>query len=83
MPPRDMFDPDGMHHDKRQEYESWYLEQIRCLVNFNLPQEMKEYCFPDAKLLKTICQKFQEDFMQKAQFDPLEQCITMGSTCNL
>lgn len=83
MPPRDMFDPDGMYHEKRREFEFWYQEQTQRDVIFNLSQEIKEYCFSGVKLLTAGCQKFREDFIQKAQFDPMEQCITIASACNL
>ena len=34
------------------------------------------------KLLKAGCRKFREEFKQKADFDPLEKCVTVASSCN-
>ena len=47
-----------MNPDKRQEFLNWYQEQVRRNVEYNLCQEMEEYCISDVKLLKAGCQKF-------------------------
>ena len=44
---------------------------------------MKSTAFSDVKLFKAGCQKFREEFSQEVQFDPMEQCITIASACNL
>ena len=43
---------------------------------------MEAYCESDVKLLKAGCQKFRQEFQQKADFDPLEKCVTIASACN-
>ena len=43
---------------------------------------MKAYCESDVKLLKAGCREFREEFKQKADFDPMEKCVTMASACN-
>ena len=45
-------------------------------------REMEAYCESDVKLLKAGCQKFRQEFQQKANFDPLEKCVTIASACN-
>ena len=42
-------------------------------------REMEAYC---VKLLKAGCRKFREEFKQKADFDPMEKCVTIASACN-
>ena len=43
---------------------------------------MEAYCESDVKLLKAGCRKFREEFKQKADFDPMEKCVTIASACN-
>ena len=82
MPPRDTYDPDGMCAKKKAEFEQWYQEKVNDNYHFVLRREMEAYCESDVKLLKAGCQKFRQEFKQKADFDPLEKCITIASACN-
>ena len=43
---------------------------------------MEVYCESHVKLLKAGCRKFREEFKQKADFDPMEKCVTIASACN-
>ena len=43
---------------------------------------MEAYCESDVKLLKAGCRKFRKEFKQKADFDPMEKCVTVASACN-
>jgi len=43
---------------------------------------MKAYCHSDVKLLKEGCRKFRQEFQERAEFDPIEKCITIASACN-
>ena len=79
MPPRDMYDPDGMSAKKKAEFEQWYQEKVNDNHHFVLRQEMEAYCESDVKLLKAGCQKFRQEFKQKADFDPMEKCVTITS----
>ena len=55
-----------MNPDKRQEFLNWYQDQVRRNVEYNLCQEMEEYCISDVKLLKTGCQKFfKKNFLKR------------------
>ena len=49
---------------------------------FNLREEMEEYCISDVKLLKAGCQKFQSEFHKQVGFKPLEKCLTIASACH-
>ena len=70
MPPRDTYDPDGMCAKKKAEFEQWYQEKVNDNYHFVLRREMEAYCESDVKLLKAGCQKFRQEFKQKADFDP-------------
>jgi len=62
MPPRDMYDPDGMSAKKKAEFEQWYQEKVDANYHFVLQDEMKAYCESDVKLLKAGCKKFRKEF---------------------
>ena len=82
MPPADTYDPDGMSPKKKADFERWYAEQVRNEYQFNLRRDMEKYCESDVKLLKAGCQKFRDEFKAKADFDPMEKCVTIASSCN-
>ena len=43
---------------------------------------MASYCDSDVKLLKAGCQKSQEEFETKAEFNPFVKCVTIASACH-
>jgi len=82
MPPRDMYDPNGMSAKKKDEFERCYQEKVNDNYHFVLRQEMEAYCESDVKLLKAGCQTFRQEFKQKTDFNPMEKCVTIASACN-
>ena len=82
MPDIFYYDPDGMSAKKKAEFERWYAEKVATHYRFVMRREMEAYCESDVKLLKAGCQKFREEFKQKAEFDPMEKCVTIASACN-
>lgn len=47
-----------------------------------MKEDMIAYCTSDVKLLKAECTKFQEEFKEHGNFDPMEKCITIASAFN-
>ena len=82
IPAQEYYDPDGMSEKKKAEFLRWYTEQVSNNEQFNLRQEMESYCISDVKLLKAGCQRFQNEFAESADFNPMEKCITIASACN-
>ena len=82
MPDIEEYDPQGMTEKAKKNFETWYKEKEDNNYEFKLKQEMKQYCVSDVKLLKAGCQKFQGEFFEKAEFNPMEKCITIASACN-
>ena len=82
MPDASYYDPDGMSAKKKAEFERWYAEKVAAHYHFVLRREMEAYCESDVKLLKAGCRKFRDEFSQKAEFDPMEKCVTIASACN-
>ena len=83
IPSAETYDPEGMSKKKMLEFNQWYAEQLEDPNRlFNLQEEMIDYCISDVKLLKAGCLKFQEEFKEKGDFNPMEKCVTVTSACN-
>ena len=66
--------PKGMSKKKMLEFNQWYAEQLEDPNRlFNLQEEMIDYCISDVKLLKAGCIKFQDEFKEKGDFNPMEK----------
>ena len=52
MPPKDMYDPDGISAKKKAEFERWYQEKVDANYHFVMQREMQAYCESDVKLPK-------------------------------
>ena len=73
------YDPDGMKPDMRKAFDAWYKTvQHR---EFNLHEEMIAYCQSDVNVLKAGCEIFQREFAAKADFNPMDKCVTIASAC--
>ena len=83
IPDLEFYDPDSMKPEKKQQLVEWHADQVRRNVTFNLKQEMIAYCRSDVALLKAGCIKFQQEFESQAGFNPMAECITIASACNL
>ena len=83
IPAVDYYDPEGMATARREEFEQWYEEQKESSREFNFMEELKAYCHSDVALLKAGRETFCEEFMEVADFDPMEKCLTIASACNL
>lgn len=82
IPALSYFEPQHMSEDKKKECEDWHAEQIATGVTWNFKKEMLEYCKDDVRILREGCLKFAQDTLEEAKFNPLEQCITIASTCH-
>ena len=82
MPARDYYDPKSMKPERKQQFDTWYQSKLDEQATFHLQQELIAYCQSDVQLLKQGCMKFQQEFKTLANFNPMEQCITIASACN-
>ena len=82
IPSVDYYDPDSMSAKKKAEFLRRHDQKVRTNYVFNLRREMEAYCISDVKLLKAGCEKFQTEFESHADFNPMEKCITVASSCN-
>ena len=83
IPDLEFYDADGLMQNRKNELLKWHAEQVRTNVQFNFKQELIAYCKSDVNLLKQGCQKFQEEFQSQAGFNPMAECFTIASACNL
>ena len=83
IPDLEYYDADSMMPSKKEELLQWHNEQVARNVEFNFKQELIAYCNSDVNLLKQGCQKFQEEFQREAGFNPMHNCVTIASACNL
>ena len=82
IPSLEYFEPQHMSKAKKKECEEWHAEQVAEGETWNFQKEMLEYCKDDVRILREGCLKFAQDTLQEAGFNPLEQCITIASTCH-
>lgn len=70
MPDKSYYDPDGMSPARKEEFLRWY-------------NELLTYCQSDVRLLKQGCMTFQSQFKDIVNFNPMKECITIASACNV
>ena len=82
MPDASYYDPDGMSSKKKDEFE----QSVRRDGRRQLPLR---HAARDGSLLRVRretpqagCRKFREECKRKADFDPMEKCVTIASACN-
>ena len=82
VPAQDYYDPAGMKPKRKEAFEAWHQARHEEEYEFNFHEELIAYCQSDVHLLKQGCMQFQKGFAREAQFNPMEQCITIASACN-
>ena len=83
MPDKSYYDPDGMSTQRKEEFNQWYDEKVSERYIFNFQHELLTYCQSDVRLLKQGCMKFQAQFKEICGFNPMKNCITIASACNM
>ena len=54
----------------------------RTITSSIFSNEVVAYCISDVMLLKSGCHKFQQELQQHGEFNPMEKCVTIASTCD-
>ena len=83
MPDRKYYDPDGMSPQRKEEFETWYEEKVSQRYIFNFQNELLSYCQSNVRLMKQGCMKFHSQFHEICGFNPMKECITIASACNV
>ena len=82
IPAQDYYDPQGMKPARKQEFEAWHKTKREENYVFNFQRELVDYCVSDVRLLKEGCMQFQQEFKTLADFNPMQECITIASACS-
>ena len=83
IPDLQFYDPDGLMENRKNELLQWHGDQVTRNVTFHFHNELIAYCKSDVQLLKQGCEAFQQEFQSEAGFNPMAECFTIASACNL
>ena len=83
IPDLEFYDPDGLMENRKNELLQWHGDQVTRNVTFHFHNELIAYCKSDVQLLKQGCEAFQQEFQREAGFNPMAECFTIASACNL
>ncbi|KAF2894175.1 hypothetical protein ILUMI_11998 [Ignelater luminosus] len=83
LPPEEFYDPDSMKTEDRDKFLQWYKETKSNNYNFNLKNELIEYCQSDVDILRRACIMFRNLLMKECNVCPFSEAMTIASTCNL
>lgn len=87
LPELKYYTPDSMKPAARTKFLKWYEENKN--TSFDFQTELLRYCESDVDILRKCCLKFRSLFMDLTKtgenkgIDPLENCITIASACNV
>lgn len=83
MPDKSYYDPDGTSPARKEEFLRWYDDKVFQRYVFNFQDELLTYCQSDVRLLKQGCMTLQSQFKDIVNFNPMKECITIASACNV
>lgn len=72
-----------MSQKRKEEFLAWHAEKVRERYVFDFQRELLLYCQSDVRLLKQGCMTFQKQFLEIVGIDPMLNCITIASACNV
>ncbi|KAK3929395.1 putative DNA polymerase [Frankliniella fusca] len=78
---KEYYCPSGIKSKAYQEFIEWYNNLTENNYVFNFRRELFDYCISDVTILQQACQSFRELFTEKAEFDPMFNCISLSSAC--
>ena len=70
------------HPKRKPSLNNRYVKKVAANYRYVMRREMEAYCESDVKPLKAGCRKLCEECKRKADFDPMEKCVTIASACN-
>jgi hypothetical protein len=83
IPDVSFYGADLMKPREREVFLNWHREQRAAGYVFEMRTEIIKYCRADVNILRQSCLKFRECFLNTNSVDPLLECITIASACNL
>ncbi|XP_063913325.1 uncharacterized protein LOC135129984 [Zophobas morio] len=83
IPSVEYYGCDVMKKNERRDFMDWHRRQVADNYVFTMKNEIIKYCVSDVDILRRGCLKFRECFTESCNVDPLLECITIASSCNL
>ena len=83
MPELIHYRPDSLPVKAREELKKWHAEQVNANYVFDMPSELQDYCISDVNILREGCEHFRGMCRELFGLDPLIECITLASYCQL
>jgi hypothetical protein len=83
IPDVGFYGADLMKPREREVFLNWHREQRAAGYVFEMRREIIKYWRADVNILWQSCLKFLECFLNTNNVDPLLECITIASACNL
>ena len=81
MPDIQHYQPDKMSEEARTQFLQWHASETMARKNFDLQQELKDYCISDVTILREGCQKYRALCLEMFTMDPFVESITIASYC--
>ena len=75
--------PDSLPIKARMDLRKWHAEQVHANYVFDMPSELQDYCISDVNILREGCENFHRMCRKLFGLDPLIECITLASYCQL
>ncbi|KAK4882043.1 hypothetical protein RN001_005362 [Aquatica leii] len=82
LPSKEFYGYDEMTDSTRDEFISWYEEQVNNNVVFNFQSEIVKYCISDVDILRKACLDFWSRFTKSNGVDPFRESCTIAGACN-
>ena len=83
IPAKEYLQAQAMKLKKRKQIDTWYAAQVEKNELYDLWKELNKYCHSDIMVLKAACEAFIQKFQEEVGFNPLGNCATIASACNL
>ena len=80
LPPIEFYSPDSMKEEDRDNFLQWYKEHKN--DQFNMQQDLVDYCVSDVEILSRACLKFREQLINTTNVCPFTEATTIASACN-
>lgn len=80
FPPADLYDPDGMKAEGREDFFKWHAAQAGKVFDFK--SEILAYCKSDVDILQRAAGTFRKIFMEVSKgVEPFKHSLTLSAAC--
>jgi hypothetical protein len=80
--PLEYYKPGSMKPDHRDQFLTWYHEQVNANKIFDFQKEMETYCISDVDILRRGCGEFMKQLLDSDDINPFTEATTLAQACN-